>query len=350
MRKLLEDLVKIESTCQNPIALKEAIELIGNQKTGWLHKRYLQHSKPSLVIQNSPGFAFDFILACHLDVVPAPKFLFRPRFIKGNLIGRGALDMKFAAAVYIKLISELETYKKAKIAFFFTTDEEVGGFDGTKYLVDLGYRSKVVLLPDGGTNMSFEQAEKGIWHIKLVSKGKPAHGSRPWLGKNAIDILIEAYSNLKKAFPNPKNEAWDITINAGKISGGTAVNVVAENASMEVDIRLPDEKKRSQVKNVLDGLKSSRLSYSTLIENPVFEIQKQNFYLKKYLNIARRHLGFTPKLEKSAGASDARFFAGKNIPVIITRPKGDGHHANNEFINLASLEQYYQIVKKFITT
>ncbi len=291
----------------------------------------------------------DLLLTAHIDVVPAEDSMFQPIEKNGKLSGRGVLDMKFALALFIDLFNNIENLNDYSIGILLTPDEETGGFDGTKYVLDHAKLTpKVVLLPDGGAQMSIENAEKGILHAKITAKGKSAHGSRPWLGVNAIDKLIKTYQKIKDIFPTPKTDEWLTTLNAGKISGGTATNVVPDQATLELDFRVISEDDRKYIKQVLAKLSEEPdIKAEVLVEGPSFELDKDNSYLNSYLDTAEKITGHRPPLIPSAGSSDARFFSEINIPVIISRPKGEGHHADYEWIDLKSLEIYAQIVTEF---
>lgn len=291
----------------------------------------------------------DLLLISHVDVVSGKSSQFIPKVEDGKLYGRGAIDMKFAISVFIQLLNNLPDLHNRSIGLLLTSDEEIGGMHGVKYVLDkTDIKPKCVLMPDGGTNMTIEQSEKGILHIQLQAKGVSAHGSRPWLGDNAIDKLIDAYLLLKRQFPNPKNEQWTVTLNAGKVNGGTATNAVPDEATMNIDIRVPTKTDRTQVLNYLNKISQGDVSYKVLIEGANFELPTDSSYLKKYQNSAKKVSGRELDLIKSAGSSDARFFAEKNIPVIINRPIGDGHHTDNEWINLESIEQFYKITFDFV--
>ena len=348
MKQLLSDLVAIPSISDNLKALQEATVYVEKQLPFWIHERFESNNKPSLIIKNHEGKEFDLILTAHLDVVPAPEYLFQLSEEGDRLVGRGVIDMKFAVAVFIKLLQEIKSQTKLKIAAIFTSDEELGGFDGIKRVIEQGYTAKVALLPDGGANMTIEQAEKGIWNVQLKAVGRSAHGSRPWLGDNAIDKLLTTYEILRRQFPTPTSESWNVTISAGKITGGTVFNVVCPEATLDLDIRFPNFKEKQKVETSLQQLTQNGVSFKTIVEGAPFEISKNNPYLLKYSKIAKKITGSQPDLIQSAGASDARYFSAANIPVIISRPVGAGHHTDEEWLSQKSLGQYYQVVAAFV--
>src|SRR5262249_3930331 len=152
------------------------------------HQTFEGH--PTLVITTKDTMTPDIFLVAHIDVVPAPKSLYQPRIESNKMYGRGAYDMKMAIACYILLLHELKEWLGEKnIGLMLTSDEEIGGMQGVKRLLEAGYSSKVAFLPDGGFNWNFEEEAKGVLQIKIAARGKSSHSSRPWLGENAIDSL-----------------------------------------------------------------------------------------------------------------------------------------------------------------
>jgi succinyl-diaminopimelate desuccinylase len=186
--EVFKKLVSFESTPQNFKEKKKGILwILKFLKKFPLKLKYFEFSShPSLVAltKNKNPKVF---LAAHFDVVPASPKLFNLKIKGGRAFGRGVYDMKFAIVCYLKLIEELKNdLKKMDFGIMITSDEEIGGFFGTKKLIEKGFKSKVVFLPDGGSNWKIEKKAKGAWHLKLEFFGKSAHGSRPWQGKGRM--------------------------------------------------------------------------------------------------------------------------------------------------------------------
>lgn len=81
---------------------------------------------------------------------------------------------------------------------------------------------------------------KGIIGVSIKVKGKAAHSGYPWLGISANNVMIKALNillDLEKSLPSSKKYG-KTTLNVGKITGGVAANVVAENAEASAAIRI----------------------------------------------------------------------------------------------------------------
>lgn len=261
--------------------------------------------------------------------------------------------MKFSLACYLRLLKELKMeLKNLNLAVMITTDEEIGGENGVKHLLNKGYRSKVCFLPDGGQNWEIQKAAKGVLHLKIGAGGKSAHGSRPWLGVNAIDELMEFLGKIKNLFPKEPcgdKDHFHSTVNIGRIEGGKAVNQIPDWAQALVDIRLiPEDQIRipKEIKKISHNFK--QIKTEVLASGQSFKIDLDNPYLKLFTKIAESETKKKTVFITSHGSSDARYFAQRKIPVIATRPSGGGHHSENEWIDLKDLERFYRVLKRFV--
>jgi len=356
LQDILSKLISFKTVTGNKEENIKAFNWIRNQLKN-LPVYFTQLEKnnfPSLLITTQRTKKPILWLAGHLDVVSGSEKVFKP-YMKGNkLYGRGAFDMKFSIACYIKLFQELkESLKNFNIGIMITTDEEIGGWNGTKYILDHGYLSKVCILPDGGENWRIEKGAKGIWHIKIKSFGKSSHGSRPWLGDNAIFNLINFLRDLSQVFPKEpcknKNHLHS-TINISKIQGGKATNQVPDYAEGFVDIRFMNKKDLKKIKRKLNELKRKyrKILIETIAFANNFKSDLKEKYHKIFIEIAKKEFKVDIIPTYSHGSSDARFFAEKKIPTIVIRPKGGGAHSEDEWIDLKDLEKFYNVIKRFV--
>ena len=156
-------------------------------------------SKPALVVHG------------HLDVVPAdPRNWsvdpFGGEIKDGLLWGRGAVDMKNMDAMILTAVGDIlsagrQPERDLVVAFF--ADEEDGGRRGSHYLVDnhpeLFAGATEAISEVGGYSIDLDgqraylmqTGEKSLVWIKLIARGRAAHGSR-LIRDNAITRLAEA--------------------------------------------------------------------------------------------------------------------------------------------------------------
>ena len=319
------------------------------QSAGLQTKKFASQGFSSLVASTDDSKKTKVILQAHIDVVPASDHLFEMKQEGGKLYGRGVFDMKFAAACFIKLAEELkDSLEKFDFAIMLTSDEEVGGENGVKMLIDEGYVADVCILPDGGDNWQIETDCNGAWLIKLTAKGKSSHGSRPWEGENAITNLIDALSEIREIFGESDPSVSSLTIS--QIEGGDAVNQVPGQATACLDMRFVDEadylEKQRQINKIVSkhNLHSETVAHCSSVHTDITQPHVAKF-LEIAENIRKKPLGQM----KSYGASDARYFCDKGIPTILVRPEGGGAHSDEEWVDIASLNQYYEVLKAYVT-
>lgn len=310
--------------------------------------RHEYNGYPSLIATTHETKRPKLLLQAHIDVVAAPDHCFNLQKKDEKLLGRGVFDMKFAAAAFMKVVDELqEKLQDYDFGIMITSDEELGGKDGVRALLDAGYGADVCVLPDGGDNWAIETTHKGCWIGRMKTKGTAAHGSRPWEGDNAIDRLVDALRDIRKMFEEQHVDSDTLSIN--KISGGAVINQVADNAEAALDMRFISdqnfEKLYKQIEAVAEGHKAS---LETVVHIPITKTDINDPFVASFMQIAENIRGGPLKQSRSLGVSDARFFAERGIPVILLRPAGGSAHGDNEWIDKAGLEQYCQILKAYI--
>jgi acetylornithine deacetylase len=87
------------------------------------------------------------------------------------------------------------------------------------------------------THNRFVRSSKGCLRIHVETRGVSGHSSRIEPGQSAVELMLDFLSDLRRiSFPDhPLFGAT--TMNIGVLEGGSAPNVVAENARAEVLLR-----------------------------------------------------------------------------------------------------------------
>ncbi|WP_243666095.1 ArgE/DapE family deacylase [Vulcanisaeta sp. JCM 16159] len=249
--------------------------------------------KPNVIARVGKGKPV-LILNGHMDVVPPgdeSRWVYPPfsgKVVEGRIYGRGATDMKGGLAVIMTVFAELapliERQGSGTLIFSATADEETGGHPGVEALVRDGVLvgdAAIVAEPSGG--FRYYIGEKGLCQVKLVARGRPAHGSLPVLGDNAIMKLIRAISRAEELInefnrgiklPSELMEAiknsaevylevsrgsglnltlsdfervvGTVSFNPGVIRGGSKINMVPDYAELELDMRFHRESHRTR--------------------------------------------------------------------------------------------------------
>ena len=301
-----------------------------------------------LVLPDTYNPVLKVLVMAHIDVVDAPEAMFDPMIRDGILFGRGAVDDKYAVALSLVLLKEQmirlrkqgKTQQDLGFGILITADEEIGGYHGVGKVAQT-IRPEFCIALDGGTPEKIIVKEKGLLTVKLISKGKSAHGSRPWLGDNAVDHLIADYAALKALFEIPKAGSWCKTINLGILNAGKSFNQVPDRAEAIFDVRYTENEDPDQLFEQMQTKVAGELT--VIRKEPMFMGGKSR-YLDRLRELAPdSRIGF------EHGASDARFFSQKGISGIIWGADGDNSaHAADEHVKIDSIQKIYSVLERFI--
>ncbi len=346
----LKTLVAFKTVEGNFAEQKKCLDYIKEQFTFYpFHiAEYESNGKPSLVLTTEKTKHPKIFLVAHIDVVPGKESLFKLHADGDKIIGRGVCDMKFAIATYICVLEALYKINKTlpSLGLMFTSEEEVEGNNGPGILLsEKGYSCDLAFIPDGGDNWHIVEEARGILNVELKIGGKSAHGARPWKGESAITKLFQVGEKLKKMYPS-SSEKYDVTINYGKISGGSAINQVADNASLWLDIRYTPKVSETEImKNLQTTFPDIKIEIFDSL--PPFFINTQNKYIQQWLQLINLQ-GNEKVFIKEDAATDGPYFTENNIPVIISKPNGGDIHTEQEWISLSSWIKFSELLYLFL--
>jgi succinyl-diaminopimelate desuccinylase len=290
-------------------------------------------------------------LQAHMDVLAADDALFSLRREKGNFVGRGVYDMKFACASYMAMIDSMgESVTSYDFGIMLTFDEEIGGRDGVKFLIDQGYSCDACILPDGGDNWKLEASANGAWFVRLIADGKTAHGSRPEEGVNAASQLMRTANKILQKYAG--NVSVDgVTCSLTGLQAGEAMNQIPNRAEATFDIRFRDREIYASIKAAITDIASSGdVCLETLDYSAPMQTNADDPVVKYFSAIAEDVLGQPLETCHSYGATDGRYFSERAIPCIIIRPQGGGAHSEGEWVRAADLPRFTDLITRFITS
>ncbi len=176
-------------------------------------------NRPNLIARlPGAGTAPPLLLQGHVDVVPTtgqqwthPPFA--GRVIDGMVWGRGTLDMKGAVTMMICAMLDLKQSQiepAGDIILCVLSDEEAGGFFGARFMVEehpeqfegvqhaIGEFGGFPMRIGGKTFYPIQIAEKLQCQLKLTTRGKGGHGSRPFSG-TAMSKMADVLTKLDRS-------------------------------------------------------------------------------------------------------------------------------------------------------
>jgi succinyl-diaminopimelate desuccinylase len=285
------------------------------------------------------------LLAGHIDVVAAAANQFDAKIVGDRLYGRGAGDMKgFDAAMLVAYGKWIDEGGPRGVGLLLTSDEEVGGFDGARYVVEKeGLRPDVVFIPDGEFDFDIVESQKAPHHFHIQADGVGGHASRAYRIDNPLNRVIKLYQAMRTKYSlatlqNDWQSTFEMTVletkngSANKIPAeveawfswrwpleqfGFAEGVADMNRlAKEFDCQiLPDGHGGGE------GCLTQRTDTCVMTWKGIIEKQ------------LRREVGYT----NMHGATDGRHFYKYGARVLVTSGLSGGAHAIDEWVDLPSL-------------
>ena len=291
----------------------------------------------------------------HTDVVPAvaagwARPPFGPEVTDDRLYGRGSADMKGGIAAAICALGTLEAAGHepgCDLVFQFVADEERGGGLGTRVLMESGLLQGDACIVPEPTSLAVSVAERGLLQGDIIVKGRPGHGSRPREGVSAVEHGAQLVVALHAAdFGDPEHPLLGTpTANMGKFHGGTAFNVVAEEARIGFDRRLlPGTSLDEALAGLRRRVKSAGLE-GIEYEIEVFdygegsEMSPEHPFAELVRQSVESVTGFRPDVIGMTFTTDARFVRNQaGIPAVVCGPGNIAQaHGVDEWVSISQL-------------
>ena len=287
------------------------------------------------------------LLLAHMDTVyPDGIAAARPMRIEGDtLIGPGTADMKagLLAGIYaVEALQALGDIPFGEIVLLFTADEEIGSPESRDLIEETARRCEAALVLEAArASGAIVAARKGVWDYGLVVHGRSAHaGVEPEKGRNALLELahkIVALQALNGAIPG-------VTVNVGVAHGGTASNVVPEEATAHVEARAVDPDGLRAIDEQIRAVVATPTVPDTTIDLTVhkgFPPMARTAAIERLATMAQQiaqELGFSVEAVSTGGASDASLVAGTGVPVLDgLGPIGGDDHSPREWVSVQSI-------------
>ncbi|RIW35658.1 M20 family peptidase [Bacillus salacetis] len=346
LKELLKELLLINSSTQ--AGGNKAVEFCGQ----WLEENgltvnILENNGYKMLVSEIGSGEKKVIFNGHVDVVSGHEDQFIPREKNGKIYARGAADMKAGVACMMEAMVALKDKNlNTKIQLQIVSDEEIGGFNCTGYLVEEGYTGDFVICSEP-TQLGVALQAKGVLRLNVEVDGVPAHGSRPWEGKNAIEKAFEAHTKIKALpFLQESSEYYPTpSLNLAMIEGGDVFNKVPEKCTLKYDIRyLPEQTKDQITKQIEKAVDGS--VFVSMFSKPV-RTEMDDAYVKKIKAAVERHTGEDAVFFGQHGSADTQFFAQLDIPAIEFGPIGENWHGNDENVDINSLYLYHSMLVDF---
>ena len=306
----------------------------------------------------------------HTDVVPSgpeeewSSHPFEANIIDGELIGRGAADMKGSVAVFIHSIKNFladNPKPNFQIWVMLTSNEEGEPSDGKiNTLIDsLTNQNQFIDYCLVGEASSSEivgdvlrVGRRGSLSGKLRLNGKQGHVAYPHKVISPILEIGPIIAELNKIIWDEGNEYFDPTsFQISNIESGTgATNVVPGHLNMLFNFRFsPESTQESLKKRFIEILGKSKCTFEiewTLNAQPY--LTQKTEMLSIVQKALRKINGQEAKIDNGGGTSDGRWVAPSGSEVIELGPRNYSIHQIDEKISLKDLDQLQKIYQQIL--
>lgn len=283
-----------------------------------------------------------FLLNDHMDVVPAGPLdqwtvdPFGAEERDGWVYGRGAVDSKGGLAA---LLMATEAYLAAggphrgELLLTAVCDEEMGSVLGTRYLLARGLIRGDFGLVAEPTGNRIEVATKGVFHVEIATRGRIAHGGKPWAGVNAIEQMgrfMAALGPLRERLATRTHALLGHpSLMCSMIQGGTVPNMVPGECRMVVDRRIiPGETSAqalAEIEGILETLRRTEPTFQpttrVLLDWPGVEVPADMPVVPALRQAIVDVLGREPEVGGKDGGTDAAWiYQATKIPMVHFSP------------------------------
>ncbi|HEX8295929.1 MAG TPA: M20 family metallopeptidase [Chthoniobacteraceae bacterium] len=294
------------------------------------------------------------LFAPHTDTVGVEGMTIDPfaaELRAGRIWGRGASDTKGPMAAMLWALSEMRDQLPAlghEIWFAGLMSEETSQH-GSKALAAEEYFDFVIAAEP--TELNVVHTHKGAAFLQLATTGLAAHASRPELGKNAIDQMLDVLAIIRTELAADFARQTDpvlgsSTLSIGTIRGGTKTNVIPDRCEVSVDLRfVPGHFHRGIVEEIAARLRQvcPELEVSAQPAPPLFT-DPAHPLIRKLGECGARPVG-------APWFCDACYFAQRGMPAVALGPGSIAQaHTQDEFIQVEDLERGVEFFSRFLAT
>ena len=378
------DLLAID-TRNPPGGTREAIEWIERYVTalGLTPVRITSdESNPNVVVTVPGERAWTLLYQGHVDTVPFDREAWSVdplgERVGDRIYGRGATDMKGAVAAMLETLRTFATADEKPpitLQFAFVSDEETGGDAGIDAVLETDAITADAAVVGETTSTrdrhSVAVADKGRVWLTLTATGESAHGSRPMVGRNAVDRLYEVVTGcretitgLELSYPEAVDRIVDEsieyyeahpagreldprelfdhpTVNLGRLDGGSTVNSVPGSATAEIDVRVTPgasaEGMFERFERCIRGREDVEIADVSFV-NGTF-VDPDHPIVRTVVETGREVIGRRVLRHCATGGGDAKKLRAAGIPAVECAIGSDTAHAVDEYVPIDALER-----------
>ncbi|KAH6886435.1 tryptophan synthase beta subunit-like PLP-dependent enzyme [Thelonectria olida] len=338
--------------------------VIARYITAWLEHRDIEthwieskKGRPSVVgVARGSGGGKSLLFNGHIDTVTLSGFGGDPlsgKIQHGRLYGRGAEDMKGGvAAAMVALANAKKLGLRGDVIFTGVADEENMSI-GTEDVLAAGWRADAAIVTEP-TGLDIVHAHKGFVWVEVTVLGLAAHGSRPYLGVDAISKAgcflqkLHCHSNKLRdgeGFADPILGVG--SIHASLIRGGEEASSYPAACVITIERRtVPGETPetvKQEIEDMVDVAAREAPGLNAVVrvtfDRSPFSIPLDHSFTTLVSEFVSKTLGKKATFTGEPYWTDCALLADQGIPSLLWGPKGLGLHGKEEWVDIDSIRK-----------
>jgi acetylornithine deacetylase len=317
--------------------------------------------RPNVIASAGTGRGRTLLLNGHIDTVGVEGMSdpFSPRVEGNKLHGRGSYDMKAAmagATVLLEHVARAGDFP-GRVVVTYVVDEEYASIGTEAVVREIARWEPDAAIVLENSDLDICVAHKGFAWIEIVTQGVAAHGSRYWLGVDAIAMMGYVQVELDKLGAqllerHPHKYLGPPSLHMGLIRGGQEISSYPASCHLQVERRtVPGETValiEAEIDEILERLQQhdpdfSAMSTTGIVRNP-FEVGEDEEIVQTLRREIAAVRGDEPAFIGKAGWADSALLAEAGIPTTYFGPGGFGAHGAEEWVDIDSLEAFTHIL------
>ena len=352
--EFVRDLIAIPSVSEDVPQVNRAVRLM----KGYLESRGVYcavettpQGREVLYASVTPGKGHEFVLAPHLDVVPAADpSQFEMKRDGDRITGRGSNDCKGRAASVAEVLVSLAG-SGLSVGCLFGSDEEIGG-EASRWMVEQkGYGpTKMAIVADTGGN-KLVYAHKGHAIFMVRARGRSGHSSAPWACDDSITKVARGYMRVREEWDRRHplaDDRWCDVLTPTMVNADAgAKNIIPGAVDMALNLRSVREEAEAEA---LELLRREMEGCEVELErsSPPVSSDPGHPLMQRLRKTMGETLGMDVPMERMFAATDARCFVRCGVPIAMVGAVGGGAHAADEWESVSSLDAMRDYLARFL--
>jgi acetylornithine deacetylase len=360
---LLASLVSIDSTNPDLVPGGAGEARVVQRIAAWAHDAGLAvtlqpvvDGRPNVVVTaRGTGGGRSLMFNGHTDVVDSRgmRAPFEPHIENGRMYGRGTYDMKGGLAAALIAAQRAAALKlRGDVHVSCVVDEEVASIGSQAVVREMPRWPADAVVVVEPTEEELVVAHKGFVWLDVETHGRAAHGSRPDLGIDAIAKMgwvlagVGHLDRRLRAHPTHRRLGSG-SVHASLIAGGQELSSYPAKCLLQIERRtVPGETVdvvRAEFEALLAAAAHDDPDFAAELRiglhREPFAVAEDSALVRALQRLAPSHLGHELALAGAAYWADSALFASAGIPAVLLGPRGAGAHADEEWVDLRSVER-----------